>query len=295
MRTIPTDLAAHLEEDATTLCHAWRLTRTDGAELGFTDHDHDLAFAATTFRAASGFAASDCESLTGLSAPTGDVEGALSSEAITEADIIAGRFDGARVELFAVNWQAPEQHLRLSVFEIGEISRNSSHFTAELRTLAHRLDQTKGRIYAHRCDAAFGDGRCGIDAAGLFTVSGAVATVESTERITASGLEGFASGWFRLGRLTFASGANEGVGVDIASHARDGTTVSLGFWLPLAVSPAPGDTFTIVAGCDKCFSTCRDRFGNAINFRGFPHMPGSDFAYSYADGDTEHDGGPLYD
>lgn len=32
--------------------------------------------------------------------------------------------------------------------------------------------------------------------------------------------------------------------------------------------------------CDKRFSTCRDVFANAQNFRGFPHMPGNDAVIS---------------
>jgi uncharacterized phage protein (TIGR02218 family) len=67
------------------------------------------------------------------------------------------------------------------------------------------------------------------------------------------------------------------------------------FWLPLAAAPEAGDAFEITAGCDKTFETCKAKFDNHRNFRGFPHMPGADFSYSYADGETEHDGRPLYE
>jgi len=92
MRTIGDNLKAHLAGDATTLCHCWRLTRRDGVVLGFTDHDRDLSFGGTLFRAESGYAASDIEAVAGLQAPSGEVAGALTSEAITEADIAAGRY-----------------------------------------------------------------------------------------------------------------------------------------------------------------------------------------------------------
>jgi hypothetical protein len=128
MRQIGDDLKAHLAEDATTLCHCWRVTRRDGVVLGFTDHDHDLAFDETTFLAASGFAASDWEAVSGLAAPSGDVAGALSSDVISEKDIAAGRYDGARVEQFLVNWSIPGQHIRLKVMEIGEITRPTATF-----------------------------------------------------------------------------------------------------------------------------------------------------------------------
>jgi len=294
MRTLGAALQAHLAGDATTLCHAWRVSRTDGIVLGFTDHDHDLAFSDTLFVAASGFDASDGDSESGLAAPSREVLGALSGEAISEADIIAGRYDGAKVELFSVNWAAPAQHIRLQVLEIGEISRTQTEFHAELRSFTHRLGQTQGRIYGHGCDANFGDGRCGMDLAS-YTESASVAVVHGAGRIEAAGLDDFASGYFRYGLATFSTGANAGASMDIESHAREAGVTTLVFWLPLPIAPVPGDLFTISRGCDKRFATCRDGFANSVNFRGFPHMPGSDFSYSYADGDTDHDGSPLYD
>jgi uncharacterized phage protein (TIGR02218 family) len=38
-----------------------------------------------------------------------------------------------------------------------------------------------------------------------------------------------------------------------------------------------GDALVVSAGCDRTFETCKAKFGNATNFRGFPHIPGSDF------------------
>lgn len=294
MRAIGEDLRAHLGEEATTLCHAWRVTRRDGMVLGFTDHDHDLSLEGTTFLAASGFAAGDWEAISGLAAPSGDVAGALSADVISEKDIAAGRYDGAKVEQFLVNWDRPSQHIRLKVMEIGEITRSDSDFRAELRSVAHKLGQTRGRIYSRRCDADFGDARCGKNLDD-FRAVGTVSSAPDTTRITASGLGGHAAGAFRYGLLTFTGGVNDGVSADIESHVKADGAVTLVFWLPLPAKPVAGDPFSIVAGCDKSFDTCKARFDNVANFRGFPHMPGQDFAYSYADGDTEHDGGPLYD
>ena len=57
---------------------------------------------------------------------------------------------------------------------------------------------------------------------------------------------------------------------------------------------APGDTFTVTAGCDKRFATCRDRFANGINFRGFPQIPGNDFLVAYpVPGEPGNTGGSL--
>ena len=296
MREIGDALAAHLASGATTLCHCWRVSRRDGTVIGFTDHDRDLDFGGTTYLAASGFLPSDAESESGLAAGSSEVAGALSSDAIRDEDGAARLYDGAVVDLFKVNWQATSQHILLRRYEIGEVTRSDGQFRAELRGLAHRLQARKGRIYASRCDATLGDGRCGVDLeAGGFLGTGTIARVLSSDRIEVDGLDDFASGVFRYGRIDMTSGTNAGIRADIEAHRKEAGKVVLVLWLPLARPPQVGDTFSIAAGCDKSFETCRKRFANQDNFRGFPHMPGSDFAYSYADGDTEHDGGPLYD
>lgn len=295
MRTIPTDLATHLGGGITTLCFCWRVTRRDGVTMGFTEHDHDLSFGGTTYLAASGFAASAGEVEAGLAAPTGEVAGGFSSAAISEADLAAGRYDGARVEVFRVNWQAPDQHLLLRVQEIGEVTREAGQFTAELRGFAHRLSQEQGRIYNRRCDATLGDARCGLDlmASGRHA-SGTVLAVADAGRIVVSGLEAFADGYFRFGRLRFLAGAAAGSVADVENNVAATTGSDVALWLPLAVLPGIGDAVEITIGCDKAFATCRDRFANQRNFRGFPHMPGTDFAYSYADGTSLHDGSPIH-
>lgn len=297
MRRLPEALAAHVATAETTLCRAWRVTRRDGFRLGLTEHDQRLVFDGTVFEPGTGFAATEASSASGLAAPGAEVRGGFSSEAITEADLAAGRYDGARVECFLVNWQAPEdQHALVTVQEIGEVSRAGPGFSAELRSFAHRLQQPEGRIYNRRCDADLGDARCRVDMdLGNRRVSGVVAEVFSADRLTVSGLPDLAEGHFRLGHLGFDGGLLAGRRLAIEeSGAAMGGLVTLRLWLPLEARPAAGDAVTLTVGCDKSFSTCRTRFGNSLNFRGFPHMPGSDFAYSYVSGDSTHDGGVLY-
>jgi len=297
MKRLSQALAAHVATGETTLCRAWRVTCRDGFRLGFTEHDQVLAFDATVFEPGTGFAATEASSASGLAAPGAEVRGGFSSAAISEADLAAGRYDGARVELFLVNWQAPEeQHALISVQEIGEVNRAGPGFSAELRNFAHRLQQPEGRIYNRRCDADLGDSRCRVDM-GLANrrVAGVVAEVLAADRLTISGLPDLSEGHFRLGHLRFDSGVLSGRRLAIEeSGAGTGGLVTLRLWLPLEARPAPGDAVTLTVGCDKSFSTCRTKFGNPLNFRGFPHMPGSDFAYSYVSGDSTHDGGVLF-
>lgn len=295
MRTIPAGLQAHLDGEATTLCNAWRVTRRDGTVMGFTDHDRDLAFGGLTYAAASGFAASETEDGNGLSAEGGDVSGGFSADSIEAEDLSAGRYDGAKVEVFTVNWQDPSQRLLLSTGELGEVRREGGLFRVELRRLTHRLDQVRGRVFGRQCDAVLGDARCGVTIA-AWRATATVRAVIDDMHLRVSGLSGFSERFFRYGVLTFTSGAAAGLVADIEDHRKDGGGADeLTLWLPMAADIAAGDALQVTAGCDKRFSTCREKFSNALNFQGFPHMPGSDFSYGYADGETVHDGRPLYE
>ncbi len=295
MRTLPAALASHIRADATTLCTCWRVIRTDGQVLGFTDHDRDLTLLDTYFHAASGFSASDAQAETGLAVPSSEVAGAFSSDVITEADLIAGRYDGARIEVYRVNWQDVSQYLLLKVQQMGEVKRQSGQFSAELRSFAARLGQPQGRTLGRRCDAAFGDRRCGLDlsAAGR-SVNVTVVAMTAPDRLTVSRLDGYRDDAFRYGRLTVKSGAEAGRVSDIETSRASPNGVELTLWLPLETLLSRGDALTLTIGCDKSFATCRDSFGNAANFRGFPHMPGTDFAYSYISGQVNHDGSALF-
>jgi uncharacterized phage protein (TIGR02218 family) len=294
MRNIPEALAAHLDQTSTTTCHAWRLTRTDGLVLGFTEHDHDLEFSGTVFSAATGFRPSEVETGLGLEADAANVAGAFSDAAISADDLALGRYDGARVETFLVNWQSPGDHVLLSTRELGEVRTAGQAFTVELRSLAASLDQPHGRLYGRRCDADLGDARCGRDiSAAPFTLSGTIAAVNDEMTLLVSGLDGRPAGWFDQGRIRFVTGLLAGLSADISSHAVEPGGVRLSLWSPLARLPAPGDQLSVTAGCDKAFETCSAKFGNGFNFQGFPYLPGSDFAYGYADTDTVHDGRPI--
>jgi uncharacterized phage protein (TIGR02218 family) len=290
MRSLPTALATHLAGDATTTCHAWRVVRRDGAVLGFTDHDADLWVDGTLCRAASGFAAGETEAGEGFAAASGEVAGGFSSAAITADDLSAGRYDGARVNLYLVNWTDPSQAVLLAVREIGEVTRAGDRFTAELRSIAHRLDQPQGRLYNRRCDADLGDSRCRVDLSG-WRAAGTVAAVDDRSHVRLSGLAGLADGFFDGGTLELGGGRHA---IDRHQRLTDGTA-RLTLWLPLEVLPALGEAAVVTAGCDKRFATCKARFGNGLNFRGFPHVPGTDFSYSYADGERLHDGGPIFE
>jgi uncharacterized phage protein (TIGR02218 family) len=278
MKLLGAELAAHLASGATTLCWCWRIIRRDGIVLGFTDHDRPLTFEGTTFEAASGFTASDIKDSLGLSVDNLEVTGALSTATLTEDDLAAGRYDDARIAIYRVNWADPSQRVLMRSGSIGEVRRSGSGFTAELRGLAHYLQQPRGRLFQLTCDADLGDRRCTVDLSlPAFSGSGAITNVRSPRRFEVSGLDGFASGFFTRGLFSFLSGASADLKVEVKAHTKLSSSVFVELWAEAEGPPTEGDTFKVTAGCDKHFETCRARFANTHNFRGFPSMPGNQF------------------
>jgi uncharacterized phage protein (TIGR02218 family) len=116
-----------------------------------------------------------------------------------------------------------------------------------------------------------GDARCGVNLeAAAFKGAGAVAVVTADRSFTATGLGGFASAWFDLGFIEWTSGANAGRKAEVARHVSSGGSVTIDLFEAPVKSIAVGDSFSIRAGCDKQFATCKAKFGNAVNFRGLP-------------------------
>jgi uncharacterized phage protein (TIGR02218 family) len=294
MKALPPPLQAHLASGATTLAWCWKLTHSDGAVFGFTDHDRPLSFMGVSFEPESGFSATEIRSGSDLSVDAQEAEGVLTSDVITETDILDGRWDNAAVEVWRVNWADVSQRALMRRGVIGQIRRGRLAFVAEMRSLAHAPNQTVGRTFQYNCDAALGDARCGVELdSAAYKATGVVDAITDDRSFDVSGPVASAAGWFSLGMLEWTSGANAGRTAAVADHAlrEGGPHVAL---LDAPVRPiAIGDGFVIRAGCDKRLETCRAKFANAVNFRGFPHIPGSDTIVRYANRGDANDGATL--
>jgi uncharacterized phage protein (TIGR02218 family) len=295
MRNIPTALQDKLDSGVTTLCRCWLIARSDGVTQGFTDHDEDVTLGAVTCRAGAGLSGSEAAQTMGLAVDASELSGALADDTLNEADLAAGRYDGAMVELWLTDWSDPALRVLLAKGTLGEIRREGKAFTAEVRGLSQRLQEESGRLYTTTCSADLGDARCKIDLGDpAFRGSGTVSALSATSSFTASGLDTFADGWFTAGKLTFDSGLNANLSVEVKSHGNASGAVTFDLWQAMPEPIASGDVFTVTAGCDKRFQTCHDKFDNAINFRGFPHIPGNDYVVRYpVQGEPGNDGSSL--
>lgn len=263
-------MAEFLHPELTTIALCWRLERRDGVALGFTTHDCDLAIGGLVYRAAPGMLPSAIGRSDGFDPDTLDIEGALSSDAITSADLKAGRWDGAALFVFMADWEAPEgERLALARGELGEVSIRGGAFEAELRGPTALLDAAAVEQTSPECRARLGDKRCRVDMAARVTATRIAAVVGEDAVDVEAAAPGNAYGY---GLLRWIGGANSGL--DSPVLRSDGVRLTLREPPPFA--PAVGDLVEIEEGCDTLLATCSGRFGNAANFRGEPHLPGID-------------------
>lgn len=288
MKQIGDEFAARLAASETTLCVCWRFTRSDGAVFGATDHDEVLSIDGVEYRPSAGLHHVTFESSSGLAPGQAAAKGALALDFMSGDDLDAGLWNGARVDVWRVDWSAVEHRISIWCGKLSEVSRRGEAFAAELVSLKADLERSIGRVYHRDCDADVGDARCGIDldSAG-FHADGVVADVSGSRSFTATGLESFDAGWFVGGALVWESGANAGASARVDRH--DGSGVGLLVSPRMAIEP--GDAFRVFAGCDKSFRMCGAKFANRINFRGFPHMPGPDAVLAGPASDRANIGG----
>lgn len=272
----------HAASGLTTLCRAWAINRADGTSFGFTDHDCDLSFDGITFRADTGLSAAALAQSTGLSVDNTEALGALSDASVREDEIEAGRFDGAEVTAWLVNWAEPDVRWLQFRGTIGEIRRSGGAFQAELRGLTEALNRPLGRIYQKPCTAVLGDANCAFDlSAPGYVHEGPVDRVIDGRVFEWDDLNGFEPLWFQRGRLDVVSGTGAGLwGMIKSDLVRDGVR-RVELWEPVRASGLDGETMRLTAGCDKRFETCRLKFNNLLNFQGFPDLPSEDWMMAY--------------
>ncbi len=264
---------------AATTCDLWQIRRRDGTVLRFAALDRDVVYGGQTFSAAAPFEATASESTRTLAAGQMEVAGILSAPSLSATDLLNGLYDDAECTVLLVDWADPSRGVEVKrTGRIGTVKAGETRFSAELFDDARRLDTQVLDVVSPECRVALGSTRCGI-ALAAWTRTATVTSVEGPLQFTAAGFIE-AAAWATYGRITMTSGANAGAVRDVRVHGAGGV---VGVWEPWFLPIAVGNTFSIVAGCDKRLATCRDKFANVINFRGFPSVPGTDSLIRYPD------------
>lgn len=259
--------------ELTSMAMCWRLERKDGAGLALTSHDKRLNSEAIDYEPAPGMMPAAVSRSLGLEPHSGEVAGALSSDALEANDLALGRWDGASARLTAVDWQVPEAApIQLIAGEFGSVAIDGDSFAVDLVGAAAKLEEPVCPATSAECRAQFGDKKCRVDLAGRTLM--AIVLSSSDGELT---LDRTFDDRFVLGRLRYMSGANCGLSTTILTV--DGAVIQVRD-LPRAPIEI-GCRVELREGCDKRFQTCSERFANAVNFRGEPHLPGNDLLTRY--------------
>lgn len=280
MKTIPGPLLAHIQSETPSLCTLWRIARSDGTVLAFTDSDIDVVYndgnGSLTYAARTGYLRSNVDNSNTLSVDNVDVEGFVDDAALTDADIRNGKYLNAEVRVMLVNRESPTMgHVMVRRGRIGEITQRDDFYQAEMRGLTQYYTQRFVESLTPECRADLGDARCGVNTASFSQTVTVTAVPTAKRSFNATTVQ--ADGYYAFGLLEWLTGGNAGAKMEIKSQVG-------GLWtlfLPMAVPIAIGDTATVIAGCNHTAAQCKAKFSNLLNFRGEPFVPGLDATLAY--------------
>lgn len=257
-------------------CQLWRIQRRDGVEFRYTSLDRDVFYGGQRFKSCGSLNPSASEDASTLGTVSNiELEGIISDDGITEADLYGGLFDDAYVTVDLVAWGAqPEAPRRLASGWTGELSQGDTGFKMEVLGAGSRLDQQAlVQMVTPGCRWVFGDARCGIDLEGL-KIAGTV-TGSVSRSVFGAALAGDGAGrQWENGSVRFTSGPNEGQRLEVRSVDFGAGVINL--WPSAAFRADPGDSFDLYPGCDKARDGGCSLYANVINHGGFPDVPGND-------------------
>lgn len=276
MRNISPELKAHLQEEVLTVAFIWKIVCEDEDAFFFTSHVEDIEYLGDTYVSTTGSANTTLSTDRSLAVDNMEALTRLLDSSITRDDIDAGKFDGATVDIYLVNYEDLSMGaLPLArFFRVGQIETQDHHAVFEIRGIAQRLSNEIVELYGPGCTANLGDARCTKDISGPeFNISTSVTYAYDDQQTFVADLQPPSDDldFFRYGFVTWNTGSNAGLQMEISGYDPDTMEVTL--FLPMVFAIEAGDAFTATVGCDKSHATCHQRFNNVDNFRGFPSIP----------------------
>lgn len=272
MKTLPALLDTHYSSGTTTLADLLKITRTDGQIFAFTSAADDVTIDSQLYTSAQGLNISSIEVSAGFAVDNLELTTLDDGTVFTKIDVLAGVWRNADFVISRYNWRTPTDGVEVRMTgTIGEVQLHRGYVTAELRGLQQYLQQPIGSVSSKTCRARLGDSMC-TKVLTSFTFSGTVTSAASQQVFTASAMAQ-AADYFAEGILTWTGGVSTGLSVKVKGFATGGVFTLM---LPMLQAITAGDTFSVVAGCQKRLTDCITKFDNVLNFQGEPHLPGID-------------------
>ncbi len=277
MKNISQKLKEHLSGSVLSIATCWKLTLTNGKTMGFSDCDKDLKIDNMIYEPSAGFTTSSIVNNSDLAIDNLEIEGILNSDNIKEEDVLAGKYDFAQIEIFLVNYNDLSQgSMNIHYGNLGKVTLNNGRFVVEVHGLSARLTQNIGELYSNFCRAQFCDSQCKLNS-DEFTKVSTITSVISQQEFQDTNLTED-SDYYKYGVIKFITGANHGLIFAVKEYQKEKVML----FMPAPYKITEGDEYSVTGGCDKAFSTCRDKFNNAKNFRGEPNVPGIHSLYQTA-------------
>lgn len=274
-KAVSAQLKAHYALGSTTLARCWRFERRDGEIVTVTTCSRDLLINGEIYLSKEGVNPTAIEQQADGAVQNSEVNGTLSTEFASEAEIVSGLWDKAFVTVFEVNFRDLSMGvMALQAGTLGDVKAGRSAFTAELRGLLQALQQSVGRVYTPHCLATLGDSQCKVNVESMRFAS--ALTAVTNRRTFADSAASQPSDWFGAGVFRVLSGDMAGAEMEVYSFESGVYTLAL----PLPMNPEVGMSYSVIPGCRKRHergprnpagaSDCKDKFNNVINFRGLP-------------------------
>lgn len=280
MKEISAALQSHLDGELTALAELIKITRDDGNVIAFTTHDADIECDDVIYTADGSYSGDRLRQDVNLKANDYDIAGLLGSAKITKEDLETGLYDHSRIDVSMCNWRDLSQGVvRIRRGWLGEVIFSDGQFMATLRGLQDLLSRRVGQTYTPECRYDLGEARCGV-ALDELAVAGSVTSI-SDKSVFMDDTRSEESGFFNDAKLTWTSGLNSGLSVEV--NGWDLSSKRFRLWLPVPHEITVGDMYIVAPGCDKRFTTCKARFNNVANYGGFPHLPGLSKILLYPD------------
>lgn len=273
-----TSLITHLSGSTLTVCVCAYITPTIGSgAIGITSLNTDLTgvpgYVGVTFKSTTGVTSSKVEHPVGTSPANMETDLFLIAAGITEADVLAGKWSHAQATIFITNYEALDMgQLIVNKGFLSEFRQMGQMLTSEVRGFNQALTQQIGKVTRPECDADFGDARCGLDLSALGFIKTGTLTAVTSQLVFTDTARTEGANYFDNGKFQFTSGNNNGYTFHVDSWNDTTKTWTLRTAAPYL--PQVGDAYSATRGCRKNFERdCVTTFSNAVNFRGFPHVP----------------------